>query len=296
MDSRLVLGMLLVGACKTELADLPLDGGNGIGSDGNGTLTTDAGTTTGDGSTVLGAWSMPAKIPGADSASAEDDVVLSTTRLELYFKRNDTDANLYVMTRQTTSSQWSNPAPVTVLNTTADEESPRLADNDLTMYFGRGGDIFKATRAAIGMPWEDVQAVTALNTTAYEKWGVVCSNGYAMVSRAVANQGQDIFEGTITAGTNTSVAVLNSVAAEQGIFLTPDCLRVYYQSNRDNNQFNIYMSTRNTTQSPWSNPTTMTDFNTATFSEEDPWLSADERTFVYCNNSSGNKDLYISTR
>ena len=83
-----------------------------------------------------------------------------------------------------------------------------------------------------------------VNTGAYEKWAVVCPSGYAMVSRAVNNRGQDLFEGDITTGANTAVNQLNSTGNEQGTFLSSDCLRVYFQSDRSNNQFDIYMASR----------------------------------------------------
>ncbi|HEY5951058.1 MAG TPA: hypothetical protein VIV40_36455, partial [Kofleriaceae bacterium] len=204
--------------------------------------------------------------------------------------------NLYEMTRATPTSAWSSPAPLTVLNTAVDEESPRLSQDDLTLYFGRDGDIYKSTRAAPGDPWGAASPVTSLNTAAYEKWAAVCANGYVMLSRAVTNRGQDFFEGDIATGAPTAVAQLNSGSQEQGTFLSNDCLRVYFQSNRDNAQFNIYVASRVTMTSAWSNPTVLPDFNTATFNEEDPWQSADQRTFVFASNSSGNKDVYISTR
>jgi hypothetical protein len=295
MDSRFVLGLMLLVACDARLGDALTDGGGGGGggSDGSGMNGSDGGS---DGQTPLGPWSAPTKIPGASSAADEDDATLSSARLEIYFKRNDSDsANLYVMTRATQSDPFGSPVALTVLNSTVDEESPRLSQDDLTLYFGRNGDIYKSTRAAVGSPWGAASTVAALNTGAYEKWAAVCSNGYAMVSRAVTGEGQNLFEGTITTGATTAVTQLNSTSAEQGTLLSNDCLRVYFQSNRDG-QFNIYIATRLTMTAAWSNPTALPDFNTATYSEEDPWIAPDQRTFVYTNNSSGNKDVYISTR
>jgi hypothetical protein len=293
MDRRLVLGLALLGACKAELADGPTDGGNKP-PDGNGMKPIDAG---GDGGSQLGPWGTPTKVPGADGALDEDDATLSSTRLELYFKRSDADStNLYVMTRGTPTSAWSAPIALTVLNSTVDEESPRLSQDDLTLYFGRNGDIYKSTRTAVGNPWGAAQAVAAFNTTAYEKWAVACSNGYAMVSRLVTGEGQNIFEGDLSTTVTTAVTQLNSTSAEQGNFLSTDCLRVYFQSNRNNGQFDIYMATRLSMTAAWSNPTALGDFNTGAAGEEDPWISGDQRTFVYASNSGGNKDVYISTR
>ena len=226
----------------------------------------------------------------------EDDATLSSSRLELYFKRDNGDADLYVMTRATPTSAWGAPVALTVLNSSVDEESPRLSQDDLTLYFGRNGDIYRSTRANAASPWGAATAVTALNTGAYEKWAAVCSNGYVMLSRSVTNRGQDLFEGDLTTGANTAVSVLNSTSTEQGTFLSSDCLRVYFQSNRDNGQFNIYLASRVTMNSAWSNASVLADFNSNTFSEEDPWIAVDQRTFVFASNSAGNKDVYISTR
>jgi hypothetical protein len=297
VGGRSVLGLVvLLGACDAELGGGPGGGSTNTQPDG-GNPQTDGGSGV-DAPTMLGPWGTAQKIPGADSTLGEDDATLSTSRLELYFKRGDATggANLYVMTRLMPTDAWGMPTALTVLNSSVDEESPRLSDDQLTLYFGRGGDIYKSTRTAIGAPWGAAQAVTTLNTAAYEKWGVACANGYAMVSRGVTGQGQDLFEGTLAAGTNMAVAQLNSVSAEQGIFLSSDCLKLYFQSNRTNNQFDMYLATRTSATAQWSNPTLLPDFNTAVSSEEDPWVATDQRTFVFASNSSGNKDLYISTR
>lgn len=293
MICRLACGLLLLGACKAELADALTDGG-AQPTDGD---TNPTGDGSDDAQIPLGPWGTPQKIPGGDSGLSEDDVFLSSSRLELYFKRSDGDgANLYVMTRATPTSPWGAPAALTTLNTDGDEESPRLTQDGLTIYFGRDGDIFTSTRTAVDQPWGAASPATVFNTGAYEKWAVVCSSGYAMVSRAVSNRGQDLYEGDITTGANNAVGQLNSTDNEQGTFLTNDCLRVYFQSDRSNDQFDIYMASRVTMTAAWSNPTVLTDFNTALSDEEDPGISADQRTFVFASNASGNKDLYISTR
>ncbi|HSD88830.1 MAG TPA: hypothetical protein VLB44_14985 [Kofleriaceae bacterium] len=286
--------LLPAGACKAELGDGPADAARS--SDGpQMNVNVDAAP---DGTTPLGPWSTPAKIPGGDSTVDEDDCTLSSNELELYFKRNDGgDNNLYVMTRTSVTGAWSTPAAITILNSTAGEESPRLSPDNLTMYFGRAGDIYKTTRTAVGQPWTAPSAVAVLNTAnVTEKWAAVCSNGYVIVSRANGTNGQDLYEGTITAGAPTNLTQLDTTSAEQGTLLTADCLGLYFQSNRTNAQFDIYLATRTSLTAQWSNPTALTDFNTPTYNEEDPWIAPTGRTFVFASNASGNKDLYISTR
>ncbi len=299
-----MLGILLLCACKAEL------GGDNVHNELDDAATNSDTQTVQEDAAVdavvpLGPWGTPALVPGANTTAQEDDATLSSDTLEIYFKKIDaTDANIYLMTRASTTSPWSTPAPVTTFNTSGsspanDEESPRLSADDLTMYFGRGGDIYKSTRANKTSPWSMPAPVTILNPTSpaanYEQWADVCDTGYVIVSRNGGGNGQDLVEGTITAGATTVLTALNSPQADQGTLLMPDCKTLYFQSNRDG-EFNIYMATRANATAAWGPAMKLPDFNTTTFSEEDPWLSPDGRTFVYVSNASGNKDVYISTR
>lgn len=292
---RWVATALLLVACKAELGTDGVDAGARVDSNRNAAI--DAAI---DGIQPLGAWAMAMPVPGASDATvSEDDGTLSSNKLELYFKRADggTNNNLYMMTRTSVSAAWSAPIEIGVLNSTGTEESPRLSPDDLTLYFGRDGQIYRSTRTAVGQSWNAATAVTALNTTAYEKWADVCSTGYVIVSRDNGANGQDLYEGTITGGAPNPIAIsgFNTTSAEQGTLLSADCLNVYFQSNRDG-QFNIYKASRTSVTVQWSNPTAMVDFNTTTYNEEDPWISTDERVFVFTSNSTGNKNLYYSTR
>lgn len=289
--------LLLAPACKAELSDnlASSDASNSQPDDSGMNVLTDGGV---DAPVMLGAWGVPTAIPGASSALGEDDCTLSSNKLELYFKRTDSggDNNLYMMTRASTTAAWNAPAAIGVLNSTAQEESPRLSSNDLTLYFGRGGDIYRSTRTAVGQPWTAPTPVSTLNTGDYEKWADVCSDGYVIVSRDGAGNGQDLYAGTLAAGATQALTVFNTGAAEQGTLLSADCLHLYFQSNRDNDQFDLFEASRTSTTAAWSNPTKLSVFNTATSSEEDPWVSTDQRVFVFASNANGNKDLFISTR
>jgi hypothetical protein len=290
---RVAAALLLLGACKAELSDNAGADANNSQADG-GSVFLDAT----DAQVALGAWGTAMPVPGAsDSTLVEDDCTLSSNKLELYFKRSDAgDNNLYMMTRASVTAAWGAPLPLGILNSSVAEESPRLSSDDKTMYFGRNGQIYKSTRTSVGESWNAPTEVTALNTSAYEKWADVCDDGYAIVSRMTTNNDQDLFEGTVTGGATTAIAAFNTANTEQGTFLSADCLHVYFQSNRDNNQFDLFEASRMTATALWSNPTKMLDFNTTTSSEEDPWVSTDQRMFVFASNVNGTKDIFMATR
>jgi hypothetical protein len=251
---------------------------------------------------VLGAWGTPTSISGANStANNEDDLTLSSGATELIYAVQPAAGgpkDLYVMTRPTRNDPWGAPAQISGgINTAAgNEESPRLSANDLDLYFGRDGDIYKTSRSAIGQPWGTVAVVAGSgNTASYEKWLAVCGTNHFMVSRD-NGVSQDLYEGTL-GGAGAAVATLNSTSNEISTFLSPDCLTVYFASNRSG-QSALYTSTRTSMASPWAAPTPVpAPFDTGT-DNEDGWISTDQRIFAFASVRGGTatKDLYISTR
>jgi len=117
------------------------------------------------------------------------------------------------------------------------------------------------------------------------------SNDYLLVSNRGGLAYTTLFEGTLGGGAPTKVATLDAGVSETGTFLTPDCLTLFFAMNND-----IYVSTRNVIGQPWKAATVVTDFSTATYSEQDPWMSNDQRTFIFASNAAGTNDVYMSTR
>ena len=117
-----------------------------------------------------------------------------------------------------------------------------------------------------------------------------------MVAARAPSTNDDIYEGTVGGGAPTRVAELSSSdAGDTGPFLGADCLTVYFASTRSGAN-RIYKSTRTSVSTPWSAPTLVTDFMNVGVAQEDPWLSDDQRTFVFSATTTTNKDVYITTR
>jgi hypothetical protein len=290
------LGFALVAACKAQLGDGP----NADATSTDGTPSRDA-----PGDSGLGAWSTPQVITGADlgnAANVIDDPTVSSNGLELIFSLGLAGANYnyYVMTRGSTSSPWGTPAAITELASTTSEISPRLSLDDLTLYFSRGGQIYTATRTAIGQPWTNIAPLAAVNTGANQKWMTVCNGGYFVLSRALAGTTTsfDFYQGQLGNGAGTLVTELSSPYADAGAHLSPDCLTIYFASNRaDHTNAEIYTATRATVGGTWTTPTLVNDFNAMGASQDDPFISNDQRLFVFSRYSTGvPNQLYQSTR
>ena len=294
-----VLGLMLmlVGGCEAAISgNIDADGSPSVdGAPADAGAQPDA--------LVLGAWGTPQAIPGAaDATNGEDDLTLNAAATELIYAVNvpgsGTSKDLFVMTRADAASPWSAPLELTGFNTAVAEESPRLSLDDLTIYFGRGGDIFSATRTAVGEAWTTPVPVASVNTAAYEKWLAVCAGGVAMISRYNDDSAsQDLYQGTLADGAPTLVAELSSTSNEISTFLSRDCNTTYFGSNRSG-EMHLYTATRASAAVAWSAPVLLPSPFADGTTDEDAWVSTDQRTFVFASVRGGatTKDLYISTR
>ena len=295
-------------ACKAEIG-----GENQQNPDGP---LSDSGTDTPniDAVGTFGPWSAPALIPGPNSANAEDDGTLSNSKLEMIFARLDpaVDAgarkHLYYMSRPTvTSTMWSTPVRLSWDTDGFTFQTPRFSADDKTLFFGsdRTGttglnDIWQVSRPAIGVNanWGAVTLTAGgVNSTANEKWCMPCNGGRYVVTsqRAPGTGSDDLWEGVGT-GTPTRIAELSMDGyAENGVMLTKDCLTIYFASNRSGTT-KLYKSTRATVTSAWNAPATFDDFAGTGGNQSDPWISDDQKTFVFASDISGNLDMYITTR
>lgn len=291
---RCLLGLaLLAGACSARLVDDP-----GLTPDADSSIDSSLIDAAPD-AYVLGAWGAPTKVGGASSATlVEDDGSLSSTTLELVFAvAATTGKDLYYASRSSPTTAWTVPAPLGLNLTTSSEETPRFAADDLTLYFAsdrvatNGLDIFRITRTAVGATWSAPAVVTGPNSLANEKWFTPCGD-----NRYLVILGGDIYEGRIGQGAPTVVASLSAPTAnETGTFITQDCLTAYFASTRSGTN-RIYTSTRSSPTDAWPAPTVVDDFMAIGGNQEDPWISPDQRTFMFASNAGGTKDIYVSVR
>ena len=303
MDRCLVLGAALACACNAHLGDTPGD----AGKQPDGAKPGDARAADGP-PDALPAWSMPQAVTGAAAMGQNiDDDTLSSTQTEMYFAIVDATLGvkqLWMMSRANAAAAWGTPAKLdTTFNvggtTPPQEESPRLSPDDKTIYFGRGGDIYYATRTAVGAPWTTPQILSSVSTGNYEKWFALCDSNYYMVARdSGANTPTHLYVGQIGSGDTLASELAGTTGNDISSFLTADCLTTYFASSRSG-QTQIYTATRTSPTASFTSPTLVTDFGTAP-DNEDPWLSPDGLAFYFASERFGgtntNKGVYGSTR
>lgn len=308
MRGRWRMLLLILCACKAEI---------GGGSPGNpdapnsDVLADDAPTP----DAMLGPWSAPMLVPGASTSGiGEDDGTLSHSLLELVFSRAEAGVDsgrkhLYWMSRPSvTSMTWSAPVRLSInLDGTADE-TPRFSADDKTLFFASsrigttgGLDIWQTTRPTVGVAtgWSTPTLLGTINSAQTDKWCMPCSLGrYVMVSgrNNPANPSDDIYEGLDGAAPTLVTQLSDLNDGDTAPFIASDCLTIYFASSRSGTN-RIYTSTRASVASPWAPPVALPDFQAVGLAQEDPWLSQDQRTFVFsATTTAGNKDVYITTR
>ena len=301
---RCLAFVALMCACDARLGQIQNDtvGGDGGSSSSDGG--TDANQMAAPPDAPLGPWGTPAIISTAAAAGDNvDDCTISSDTLDLLYavqQQNAATKQIWEMQRASTTAAWGTPVERDELNIGTSEESPRLSLDNMIVYYGVDDDIYQATRSAIGGAFGTPTPVTVMNTGTLQKWLAICDNDVAMISRSdPTTSNMDLFEGTLSGGATTVDTVLNSAENEISTFLSKDCLTVYYASARSGTT-QIYTSTRSAVGQAWGSPTNATaPFSSSDGTDnEDPWVSNDQRTFVFASirGNGTTKQLYISTR
>jgi len=247
----------------------------------------------------LGPWGTPTLIP-TGTGPADDGTMSWSGGTYVFALAANGTKHLYAMTYA--SGTFGTPALLPFSGIAGvDDESPRFATDDLTLYFGstRGGaslDIYAVHRATVTSPWGLPAPVAGPNTAGTDKWYAPCDADHYLVVGTTTAGDTDIYEGIVGAAP-ADVTALSSAANDTSAFLTRDCLTTYFASARDGTT-DLWMSQRTSVNSAWAAPTKVTDFGIAE-NEEDPWISADRRTFTFAKATlaaPAQKQLYISVR
>ena len=280
-----------------QTSALRSDDANDVDTDGPGLdAALDANTT----DAMLGPWSAPAKVdPAASALLAEDDATLSPDELEMTFAIVvGADKQLSRIKRATTASAWGPVASLNIQIAAVTDQTPRYASDGLTLFFAsnRAGteDIYKMTRATTASAWSAPMALAEVNTAARERWFAPCDGGrYLLISDRTTADNLDVYEGTLGGGAPTRLASFSSATNETGAFLSFNCKHAFFATTIGTT-LGVMESFR--IANAWTTPAPVLEINTATFSEQDPWMSVDGKRMLFVSNALGTNDVYMITR
>jgi hypothetical protein len=200
------------------------------------------------------------------------------------------------------AAEWTTPVPVTSgVNTSYNEMNPYLSYDGLSLYFARNDSvsykIYEAKRSQPSGGFTSVnQVLSAGSTNILKPW--VSSDNLRMYYH-VESGGWHIEmtqRSSVNAPWSLGSAVLglptSSVCAPS---LSSDELTIVF-NNPNVGNWNMYIATRPDKNSAFGNIRSLSELNTASFSECSPFLSPDGLSLYYSANPAGQSYIYEATR
>lgn len=205
---------------------------------------------------------------------------------------------------------FGSPALLMGVNTAMNESSASLSPDELTLYFGAtrpdGGvgsaDIFVAHRASRTAAFDPSVLLAKINTNIYEDSPSISQDGLTLLYTTVgANYDLELTTRASVmvdfASPPTSLSV-NTVYAEVTGFLTADGTELWFASNRNGSNYDLFLAPRSGTSI--GNAGAVTDLNTPS-DEACPVVSADGLTAFWASTradgaAKGGYDVWTSSR
>lgn len=272
-------------------------------------------------------WSAPVNLgPVVNSTANEQNAQLSKDGLAIYFSSDRPGGfgalDIYVTRRASLDSPWGPPVNLgPPVNTPLGDFAPNVSIDGHLLFFasgrpgGQGGpDLYVSRRDNVedDMAWgEPVNLGAPVNTTVAEQAPNYHQNaeeggGNLYFNRSAPANPADLYYAAasrdgVALGPAVYVEELNTREAnEQAASLRHDAKEIFFFSNRagGNGGNDIWTSTRQNANAPWSPPTNVASLNTAS-SDVTPNLSFDGLTMLLGSNrpgSMGGNDLWITTR
>lgn len=259
------------------------------------------------------AWGAPQRITGLGVGGDLWGPALSEDARTLVFGGGAPE-NIFLASRADRGVVFSPARPIAEVNTAADEGTPFLSSDALTLYFyavrpgGVGGrDLWLATRASSTGVWSAPILLDNVNSGADEQNPWVSRDGRIIVfdsNRAGGDGGPDLWlarrdSAASSFGAPVSLREVNTSEFDEGPALSPDALTLFFASTRrggGGGDLDIWFASRSDAGGAFSAPRPVTELNTGG-AELDLALTSDaEELFFSSSREGGQQQLYRAVR
>jgi hypothetical protein len=223
----------------------------------------------------------PTLVPGLESSGSVliDHLVLSPDSLTGYFSEFSMNAvhtswGLYTARRPTVSGPFEIAGTLGDTTATNDERAPTVSGDGLTLIFAlsaNGGpyQLRYGVRTGLDVPFDRAGPVPGLPHSMEGGIGFLLEDGRVLYVASSTTTGKsDIYQAAWSGSAFDSpvpVAELNTPFDESNPAVTPDDRTIYFNSNRPSvagqGSWQIWTSTRASTNDPFSAPTNVTELN-----------------------------------
>jgi Tol biopolymer transport system component len=261
----------------------------------------------------LGQFSTPIAVTELnDPSQSEDDPTLTGDMWEIYFDSSRDGGpgsglgDIWVARRTSLDEPFGAPTLIVELASTADDTTPDITDDGLTMYFASdrlapgNRDLFVTTRSDRVSPWSAPTPITELMSAGDDSGAIEYGN--SMVFASSRNGSQDLFLTTRTSATAPwgEPAPIpggsDPTYAESQHWVNNAATVVFFTSDRPpSDGEDIWFATGASSGNGFGPATLVTELN-GPLIDADPWLSPDLRTIYFTSQRSGSGDIYMATR
>ena len=256
-------------------------------------------------------FSTPIEIANLGVAPKLDNPTLTGDLLELYFTAGvaETDTDIWYARRTRRDAPFDPPERIDAVNSPAFETSSAVSLDGLSLWFGsnRGrpfGDheIWLSTRRARGDPWGAPTIVAGLNSNGMDVPRPPGQHGLAMPmssDRETPGYYQTFLAMRSDASSDFDApSMIHELSfarsATVDAYLSDDGLTLFFSSNVPPAPLDLFVAWRKTTRESFDDYEPLTDLNTVSGDERDPWLSPDGSELYFASNRGGNHAIYVA--
>jgi len=219
--------------------------------------------------------------------------------------------DIWTASRPTLDASWSTPVRVTDVDTAAEERTPWMSSDSLTLGFssdragGPGGlDLWWSKRADPESPWGTPTLIANVSSSSDELTANMSSDGLRLYIGSTRLGSYDVFVASRATTADdfdipVPIAELNTTNDEREISVSADELEGFIASNRPGStRVDIYRTTRPDLATSWSLPVRVSELASA-LDELGPDLSHDGTTLYFNYNadvSGGDAEIWSATR
>jgi hypothetical protein len=264
-------------------------------------------------------FNTPQPLANIDTTESEDVIWLTPDQLTGYVSARRTDGgidggggyDLFTTTRTTVTLPFGPIAPLAgSLNTPADQRSPVVSADGLTLYYYSTqtgtGQIYTATRAQTNVAFGAGQpALAPLNTTAGDTVSWISADALTVFLSSNRGGTTRIYSAT-RASTSvdfqapTTSGMPSTTGVDDNMVTTADQLTAYFASTEvgGKGNFDVWMATRTSTANGFGTPVHVPELSTTNI-DSPTWLSPEGCTIYVLQEQpgmSGVYDLFVASK
>jgi hypothetical protein len=254
-------------------------------------------------------------MPGVNTSGPEDSAWLSPDELTIWVSTERPEGiggyDIFRGERDDGSAAFGALTPIAAVNTAFVEREPELTADTLTLYCvsnapsSAGGlDIMVSTRDSTLADFGTPAPVSNINTASHEASPCIDADGTELYFASNRAGSYDLYRAQLGAGGSFGAPVvigeLSPGDAEDGApVISADGLTIFFQSDRDDPLYDVYVATRSTRDDGFGEPVALGESVNTSATEWPIWLSNDGCRLVFGSTrpeGEGGYDLWIAER